>query len=267
MNYPVPNFGVDKDILATEKHLKDMEAKLGKWDFKPKSKDPEFKMNYKVNNFGKDDDISDSLASLAQAEKDLKKKWVIDQTATQQAADIHMEKEAPVVHAQIKKYTKAQPSTKSDPIHGSGDGCVHYKDDGSIGVTCDSVKREDHPINYKVQDLGMEKDVKDSIQHEKDASSTLGHNWNITKNSSSATAQKPSKTSALVGTSADINMKDDPVCLSTGCETRAANPYNDEAWKKIGYSPLDTPLEEDMQASIASNKAAIKKTGREWSIL
>jgi hypothetical protein len=34
MNYPVPNFGVDKDILATEKHLKDMEAKLGKWDYK-----------------------------------------------------------------------------------------------------------------------------------------------------------------------------------------------------------------------------------------
>ena len=73
------------------------------------------------------------------------------------------------------------------PIHGTGDGCVHYKDDGSIGVTCDSVKKEPYPINYKVQDLGMDKDVKDSIQHEKDASASVGHTWNITKNSTVAT--------------------------------------------------------------------------------
>jgi hypothetical protein len=54
MNYPVPNFGVDKDILATEKHLKDMEAKLGKWDIKTKGKGPDHPMNYKVPNFGND---------------------------------------------------------------------------------------------------------------------------------------------------------------------------------------------------------------------
>jgi len=64
MNYPVPNFGVDKDILATEKHLKDMEAKLGKWDLKKKSDKPSYPMNYKVPSFGSDHDISDSLASL-----------------------------------------------------------------------------------------------------------------------------------------------------------------------------------------------------------
>lgn len=83
MNYPVPNFGVDKDILATEKHLKDMESKLGKWDYKKKEKGPDHPMNYKVPDYGKDYDISDSMASLAEAEKDLKKKWVIDQTTTQ----------------------------------------------------------------------------------------------------------------------------------------------------------------------------------------
>ena len=117
----------------------------------------------------------------------------------------------------LKKKSKlAQPSSKSDPIHGSGDGCVHYKDDGSIGVTCDSVKKEKYPINYKVQDLGMDKDVKDSIQHEQDASSTLGVNWNITRNSSSTTAQKPSKTATLA-TAVDVNVDSDPVCGSGGC--------------------------------------------------
>jgi hypothetical protein len=121
MNYPVPNFGVDKDIVATEKHLKDMEAKLGKWDMKPKTKGPEFKMNYKVNDFGVDHDISDSLSSLATTEKQLNKKWVVEQTATQQAADIHVEKE-------VKK--------ASDPTHGSGDGCVEYDFNGKPGKKC-----------------------------------------------------------------------------------------------------------------------------------
>ena len=371
----------------TEKHLKDMEAKLGKWDLKKKEDAPKIPRDYKVPNFGGDHDISDSLASLAKAEKELNKKWVLDATATQQAADIHLEKEnngasdpnhgsgdgcveydfngkpgkkcgagpythdangVPIANAQIKKSNAAAPA--SDPIHGTGDGCVHYKDDGSIGITCKEAqdKAKEKIVDYMPHNSrGLDRDVKDSIQHEKDASSSVGHTWNISKNST-ASSQLPAKTAALatandvrvssdpvcgsggckkfdhpdhepefkmnykvpdfgpdhdiaashaheaaasasighvwnpdkdddgnwivptttaVGTKVDLNMKDDPICLSTGCETRPANPYNDEAWKKIGYSPLDTPLEEDMQASLASNKQAIKETGKEWSIL
>ena len=33
INYPVPNFGVDEDIISTQKHIKDMEKKYGKWSF------------------------------------------------------------------------------------------------------------------------------------------------------------------------------------------------------------------------------------------
>lgn len=32
INYPVPDFGVDHDIIATKKHTADAEAKLGKWN-------------------------------------------------------------------------------------------------------------------------------------------------------------------------------------------------------------------------------------------
>ena len=32
--YKIPNFGVDADILDTQKHLKDAEKKLGKWNLK-----------------------------------------------------------------------------------------------------------------------------------------------------------------------------------------------------------------------------------------
>lgn len=121
MNYPVANFGVDKDILATEKHLKDVETKLGKWNIKPKGQ--EIKMDYKVNNFGQDSDISMSLESLSRAEKQLNKKWVLtpEQMATQQAADIHVGKEV---------------ARASDPNHGSGDGCVEYDFNGKPGKKC-----------------------------------------------------------------------------------------------------------------------------------
>jgi hypothetical protein len=94
--------------------------------------------------------------------------------------------------------------------------------------------------------------------------STFRHSWNPDKDDDGNWIVP---TTTAIGTKVDLNIKDDPICLSTGCETRPANPYNDEAWKKIGYSPLDTPLEEDMQASLASNKQAIKETGKEWSIL
>ena len=119
-------------------------------------------------------------------------------------------------------------------------------------------------MNYKVQDYGVDHEIAASHANEAAASATIGHSWNPDKDDDGNWILP---TTTAVGTGSAINLKDDPVCLSTGCETRPANPYNDEAWKKIGYSPLDTPLEEDMQASIASNKAAIKETGREWSIL
>jgi hypothetical protein len=78
-------------------------------------------MDYKVPDFGKDNDISDSLASLARAEKVLNKKWVVDQTATQQSADIHIGKE--VIGG-------------SDPNYGTGDGCVAYDFNGKTGKKC-----------------------------------------------------------------------------------------------------------------------------------
>ena len=50
----------------------------------------------------------------------------------------------------------------------------------------------------------------------------------------------------LAGTKIDIHLESDPNCTSIGCETRYANPSEEEAWKKIGYSPLDAPLDKDV---------------------
>lgn len=60
MNYFVPNFGVDKEMLANQQHLEDAEKKYGKWDLK---KSEEVKRDYTVPNFGMDQDIADSIES------------------------------------------------------------------------------------------------------------------------------------------------------------------------------------------------------------
>jgi hypothetical protein len=62
--------------------------------------------------------------------------------------------------AQTKSGKSAQPA--SDPIHGSGDGCVGYNDNGTIGKKCSSGYPDGHPINYPVPNLGLDKDIVDS---------------------------------------------------------------------------------------------------------
>jgi hypothetical protein len=81
INYKVPNFGVDQDIVDSQKNLNDAEKKIGKWKvFSQAEREPllsygkvksayhdpgiKYPINYKVPSFGVDNDISDSLTNL-----------------------------------------------------------------------------------------------------------------------------------------------------------------------------------------------------------
>ena len=71
INYFVPNFGMDTDMLATKKHIKDSEKKYKhKWTPKKKVKKT-YEQIYKVANFGLDKDILDAAASIKSTEKKL----------------------------------------------------------------------------------------------------------------------------------------------------------------------------------------------------
>jgi len=65
MNYPVPNFGVDQEMLDQEKNLADTEASLGHV-FTPTESDAA--KPYTVPNFGVDFDIKDAKDSISAAE-------------------------------------------------------------------------------------------------------------------------------------------------------------------------------------------------------
>jgi len=57
-NYYVPNFGDDREMALTKKHLDWAEKKLGrKWNVKPEDLKKKKKEDYTVPNFGVDHDI------------------------------------------------------------------------------------------------------------------------------------------------------------------------------------------------------------------
>lgn len=152
---------------------------------------------------------------------------------------------------------------KDDPICGSG-SCKTYPNPYA--------KTPDYPMNYKVPDLGLDHEIAASISHEKDAIegrwapgtepdaasslathadvhmqeslNALNSNWNPDRDDQGTWMAPVPNT--LAGTKIDIHLESDPVCTSVGCETGHTNPSEEEAWKKIGYSPLDAPLDKDV---------------------
>jgi hypothetical protein len=75
-NYVVPNFGVDTDVVMSQKHLSEAEKKVGKPMAASFKKPKGHPVDYKVPNFGQDSDIKIALGNIAQSEKNLNHKWV-----------------------------------------------------------------------------------------------------------------------------------------------------------------------------------------------
>lgn len=73
----------------------------------------------------------------------------------------------------------------------------------------------------------------------------------------------------LTGTKADIHLESDPVCLSTGCETRHSNPYTDAELKEqagVLYSPLDNPLDHDIETSLKNLESTEASLGKKMDL-
>lgn len=77
MNYAVPNFGVDHEMLSDAENVAATEKKLGHV-FTPTEAGDGHKMNYKVPNFGPDRDIVGTQSSIASAESSLGHTWTPD---------------------------------------------------------------------------------------------------------------------------------------------------------------------------------------------
>lgn len=74
MNYFVPNFGVDREILDHDTDLAAAEAQVGK-KFEIKEAGKPHPVDYKVPNFGMDAEVADSFSSLKSSEESNGYKW------------------------------------------------------------------------------------------------------------------------------------------------------------------------------------------------
>jgi hypothetical protein len=74
LNYKVPNFGKDSDIITTNKNIAETEKELGH-TMKASFAQPAGPADYKVPSFGLDRDVQATLAHISSVEKKLKVKY------------------------------------------------------------------------------------------------------------------------------------------------------------------------------------------------
>jgi hypothetical protein len=188
VDYPVPNFGVDHDILTTQNNLKAAEKSTGHtWQtasFKAQKEPP---INYFVPNFGMDRDIQFTLDHAQMSESKLKHKWTIpkekpaDPPMNYYVPNFGMDKDIAdsLSHTASaeRKFGKFDPENLaqtesdikmgSDPICSSA-GCNQYK-----------FPKKDlgYDLDYPVPNLGQDREIKANFNSLKKAEQIVHHNW------------------------------------------------------------------------------------------
>ena len=141
MDYFVPNFGMDHDIIASENNEKIASALVGHaWAFKTPESFEKYRLRAKDAPYNFDPALSEDM--------------VTNQTSMKIAENQYGN---PISMVQLQ----------SDPICSSA-GCTQYKQpDGP----------KPHPMDYFVPNFGMDHDVVASENNEKIASALVGHSW------------------------------------------------------------------------------------------
>ena len=225
VDYPVPNLGVDKDIIDDHADLKVAEGIVGhKWNFKF-VKPPVNPAKKTVYNGAPslDEDIIDSRTNLKSTEVRMRHNFVLD------SDDVQLD-------------AKVDIGTESDPICSSA-GCVQY---------LHKHKKLPYPIDYPVPSFGVDHDIVDNGVDLKVAEGIVGHHWDFemqkppinpakktvyngapaldediidARKNLKATEVKLNHKFVLdsddVQLAADIKTESDPICSSAGCEKSA----------------------------------------------
>jgi len=158
INYPVPNFGVDTDIIDNHASLelaegmKSHKLALGTEASKARWHNPAKDVDY---NFAPklDGDIITTNKNLADTETNLGHHWAL---AVQLDSD-------------IKADAELEAKTESDPICSSA-GCTQYQH---------KKKGLGYKINYSVPNFGRDHDINDNFASIKLAEGMVGHEFQI----------------------------------------------------------------------------------------
>lgn len=245
VDYYVPNFGVDRDIMNTHDSIKHAEKRLGHELYSDWKKSDPHPQDYFVPNFGPDEDVANIKKLVANQESRLGHSWVPEQDdngywIVPEAAD-------------NKSYTYASLlQLGSDPI------C-----DSANRATCAGKKAKNpYPMDYFVPNFGLDKDILDTQKHVADQEKQKGHTWTPTQDENGHW-DVPEAHSNKSYTYAAVQKRSDPICSSAGC-----TQYKHKK-KELGY-PINYPVpnngrdKDDVVTTEHSLEVAEGQTNHKW---
>ena len=242
INYKVPNFGVDKDILATQKHISAAEKDLKHTMQATFEAPPSHPMDYRVPDFGKDRDLIINDINLEQAERQHGHRLQASfekppgHPVDYKVPDFGVDKDILATHKHLRDAEQALgQKLKGDFFDPAG---------------------PTYPVDYRVPDFGMDHEILTTQKNLKNTEKTLNHNWNPKKEGDAYVVP----TAVNLQTGADI--QSDPICSSAGCDQYLHPALPDS-------HPVDYPVPDfgvdhgilDVHASIAQ---AEKQLNHKW---
>jgi len=232
VNYAVPNFGVDHDIVETQSSIGASEVNLGH-SLTTAWKKPEApKRNYFVPNFGVDRDIKMTELNINEAEA--QHGHVI---AVETPADIKRD-------YRIPNFGQDREILASDESLAQAEGMVGSKFDAK------SLEQPaEWPHGYAVPNFGQDREITESLANTANTEAQLNHVWNVDA------VQLENEANS------DVRIMDDPYMSSLGKVTQFKFPEAKEdkdPWKpaKVNYAVPSFGKDPDMEGTMNSVRVA-----------
>ena len=251
VDYPVPNFGVDENIITTQKNIASAEDSL-KTTMHASFKQPKgHPVDYPVPNFGQDGEVKTSLLNTQEAEAEL--------GHTMQAS-FKAPKGHPVDYF-VPNFGK------DEDVENTQKHIADQEKKQGHSFTTSFKPPKGHPVDYFVPDFGKDQDIKDTQAHIAQQEGIHGK-WNPSQdengvwNVPGAADNASYSYKANVQLEADVNLESDPICNSAGCTQYL------HANKKLPY-PVDYPVpnfgqDGHIKDSFENLDLAEKQLGHKW---
>jgi hypothetical protein len=205
MNYFVPNFGLDHEVLGEKENLKVAEAQLKHkffLDTDPPKGPPK---DYFVPNFGMDEDIAASLKHLNQQES-IHGKWELPESMVQLDSNVQADREPLMAKVGVpKKSVGGHPTNYFVPDFGMDEDIIttqanikaqkekaglKWPGDSFVQTNAEmgreplltwapTIADPDHPMNYFVPNFGLDHDILGADANLKLTEERLGHKLHI----------------------------------------------------------------------------------------
>lgn len=260
INYFVPHFGVDSDILANQQHTAQAEGLLSH-TMKATFKKPDApKRDYFVPHFGEEEDIITTKEHIAAAEKEAKH-------------ELKATFAAPKGHPM----NYFVPNFGEDnEISASKKNTVFAEKVMGHNLEASFDKPPPPKRDYFVPHFGEDEDILDAKAHIRGAEKSLKHkweperdgdgSWNLPGELSSEygnyKAEQGLAISALTQTDSNIQTSSDPICSSAGC-TQYKHPGGKLGYD-INYGVPHFGADIDINDSKASLALAEAQAGHKW---